>query len=220
MNSTLVRHATDRDLAGIVLCHEAAFPGTFMAELRSGCLGALYKRYLKHESGLSLVGVNGREFVLGFAVGGAPQIRNDFFRRTMVYYIPLIAWKSLTNPVVRRRVLGFLGARAVGRRVERDPTFPHIPRTGRTATLLSIGVLPEVRGSGLADELIETFRIEAGRRGFERLELSVRSGNTRAVAFYKKHGWHEIGRFGARARFAIDCTRAEEAMTDGRTSRA
>ena len=54
-------------------------------------------------------------------------------------------------------------------------------------------ITPEMRGSGIGDELqryaLEVFR----KRGMERARLSVGAGNARAMAYYRKHGWVDIG---------------------------
>lgn len=60
--------------------------------------------------------------------------------------------------------------------------------------ILSIGVLPERRGSGIADLLLDQ-AIETGRdkAGHTKVLLEVRRSNRRAQGFYRKKGFREIG---------------------------
>jgi ribosomal protein S18 acetylase RimI-like enzyme len=54
-------------------------------------------------------------------------------------------------------------------------------------------LLPEVWGSGLADELIEHTETRLRAEGFETAVLWVLKDNPRARAFYEKHGWKTTG---------------------------
>lgn len=59
--------------------------------------------------------------------------------------------------------------------------------------LLSIAILPEKRGSGLADRLLDEV-IERGKaKGGARVLLEVRIGNAAARRFYEKRGFLLIG---------------------------
>jgi len=62
------------------------------------------------------------------------------------------------------------------------------------AELQRIAVAPDRRRRGVANELLEAVRAEAGRRGAERLLLEVRETNTGALAFYERAGFVEIDR--------------------------
>jgi ribosomal protein S18 acetylase RimI-like enzyme len=54
-------------------------------------------------------------------------------------------------------------------------------------------LIPHARGSGLSEALhnhaVEVF----GSLGILKLQLSVSPSNSRAVAFYRKHGWQDLG---------------------------
>ncbi len=59
--------------------------------------------------------------------------------------------------------------------------------------LLSIAVLPEMRGSGVAGLLLERIIERAKAAGALKIILEVRAGNARAQGFYLKHGFAQIG---------------------------
>jgi ribosomal protein S18 acetylase RimI-like enzyme len=62
------------------------------------------------------------------------------------------------------------------------------PDPDRTGEILSIGVLPDARGTGAARELLEEGLRHLRRKGFACVEFSVDCGNDRAIAFYRAFG--------------------------------
>ena len=187
-------------------CHSLAFRGRFMTEMGHRWLCFLYRYFIRHPGGVSLVAVDERNKVLGFAVGGEPGIRDQFIRYAKVRYPNLILLKFLTNSLVRKVMLGVL----VKKIFKRRPTIRFSKNSAkqetaiRTGNLLSICVLPECRGTGIADKLVETFRLRCIARGYKRLTLSVVTKNARAIAFYKKHNWREFSRSGESTKFVLD----------------
>lgn len=68
--------------------------------------------------------------------------------------------------------------------------------------VLGIGLLPEFRHQGLGARLMEATIAKAWGKNFSRIELSVRTDNTNAIALYKRFGFMIEGK---RARaFCID----------------
>lgn len=61
------------------------------------------------------------------------------------------------------------------------------------AQLLTIGVLPECRRTGVGTSLLEHLLAEARREGAARMFLEVRAMNEPAQAFYRRHGFAVIG---------------------------
>jgi ribosomal protein S18 acetylase RimI-like enzyme len=54
-------------------------------------------------------------------------------------------------------------------------------------------LIPEMRGKGLSDQL-DAYAIGYLRgKGYKRARLSVAPSNSRAVRYYQKMGWHDIG---------------------------
>ena len=52
---------------------------------------------------------------------------------------------------------------------------------------------PEGRGSGLADQLLVLAQETLARSGFDRARLRVAARNARALRFYQRHGWADVG---------------------------
>lgn len=59
--------------------------------------------------------------------------------------------------------------------------------------LYQLFVLPEARGSGIAEALLNDAEERLGALGVETAWLACAIGNERAARFYQKHGWHRVG---------------------------
>jgi len=193
------------DIDGMVHCHIAAFPGQFMTEMGPRWLKGLYSYFIQHNGGICLVAVDRTGKVLRFAVGGDPTIRDEFLRKAVFRYPHILFWKFLTVSIVRRKLLAELFRKLrIGRRTSTStPLVPQTTNVTRSGDLVSIGVFPQCQGSGIAGQIIEEFRQAGVRRGYDVLRLSVRTDNSRAVAFYKKHGWIEAARDRSGVRFEL-----------------
>ena len=203
--SVSIIQAQTRNIFGMAQCHTVAFPGRFMTEMGPRWLCALYRFYIDHPGGICYVAVDSVDKVVGFAVGGEPNIREQFLRTAMLRYLHIIIWKFLTKALVRAVLLEELFKKLHLKRKENSSekigTYETLPKCGN---LLSICVLPNYKGTGVASQLIETFQKACAAKGYRRLTLSVLSENSRAVAFYKKHGWYETSVTGASTKFALD----------------
>jgi RimJ/RimL family protein N-acetyltransferase len=58
---------------------------------------------------------------------------------------------------------------------------------------LGMGLLPEWRGRGLGQRLLEATLAQTRRSGFKRIELDVYADNQRAIALYEKAGFVREG---------------------------
>ena len=58
----------------------------------------------------------------------------------------------------------------------------------------NVAVHPQARRRGLADRLIEELMDRAQQRSLSFVTLEVRAGNEPAIALYRKHGFHTVGR--------------------------
>lgn len=187
-------------------CHSLAFKGRFMTEMGHQWLCILYRYFIKHPGGISLVAVDERSQVLGFVVGGEPGIRDELIRYAMVRYPNIILSKFLTHSLVRKVMLKELAKRIFrrGRTVRALKVSTEHVSAIRTGNLLSICVKPEYMGTGMADKLIESFQKRCAEKGYKQLTLSVVTENARAIAFYKKHHWREIGKSGESSKFILE----------------
>lgn len=203
--SVTIKQAQIPNVSGMANCHTVAFPGRFMTEMGHRWLCALYRFFIEHPGGVCYVAVDSAGKVAGFAVGGEPEIREQFLRIAMWRYPHIIFWKFLTCPIVRAVLLDELLKKLHIKRKKIYPknndSYETLPKSGN---LLSICVLPDYKGAGIASRLIDTFQKACAAAGYRCLTLSVLSENSRAIAFYKKHRWYETGVTGASTKFALD----------------
>jgi ribosomal protein S18 acetylase RimI-like enzyme len=203
--SVSIKQAQAPNVSGMAQCHISAFPGRFMTEMGPRWLCTLYRFYINHPGGVCYVAADSTDKVAGFAVGGEPDIRERFLHTVLLRYPHIIFWKFLTKPLVRAVLLEELFKKLHLKRKEISSenidSHKTLPKCGN---LLSICVLPDYKGTGVANQLIETFQKACAAEGYRHLTLSVLSENLRAIAFYKKHGWYATGVTGASTKFALD----------------
>lgn len=186
-----VRVGQPQDIPDIVSCHRAAFPLQPHTAMGPRWLTALYEWYLGRPGGIALVahGPTGR--LLGFVVGGPPELSASFRRAAKRRFWYMIVWRMLTSAVVRKTAWSILRPSlkqrkgAAGGLMTRPVELP-----GRRGVLMCIAVTTAARGQGVADALLSAFVAEAQTRGFRHLTLGVYADNARAIRFYEKHGWH------------------------------
>ena len=200
-----VTKALEVHIPGMAQCHIKSFPGRFMTEMGYHWLCALYLFFIKHRGGICRVAVDADDKVVGLAVGGNPHIRDEFLNSALFRYPHLIFCKFLSKRLVRRVLLQELARKLYRKRAAAHSGDTKAPSAGvRSGNLLSICILPACKGTGVAEKLIESFQLACKAEGYERLTLSVVSENSRAVAFYKKHGWRQSGKSGESTRFCLD----------------
>jgi len=193
------------DVAWMADCHIAAFPGRFMTRMGFSWLCSLYNFFVTHRDGVCYIAANAAGRVVGFAVGGEPDIREQFLRFALLRYPHIVFWKFITDSLVRTVLIEELLKKL---RLKQAPFSNDNDKAqeycGKCGNLLSICVLPEWMGTGIADRLIESFQKACAVKGYNRLTLSVVGDNSRAIAFYKKHRWYETGASGTSTKFAVD----------------
>jgi len=176
-----------------------------MTEMGCHWLCALYRFFIQHRGSICRIAVDVDGKIAGLAVGGDPNIRNEFLNSALFRYPHLIFWKFLSKRLVRQVLLKELAGKLRRKRAAAHSGDIKTPSAGiRSGNLLSICVLPDYKGTGVAGKLIESFQLACAAEGYERLTLSVLSENSRAVAFYKKHGWRQSGKSGESIRFFLD----------------
>ena len=184
-------------LEGMVECHQRSFPGFFMTLLGDGCLRSFYQFYNTHPDAVSFAAVDSQTgSVIGFVVGGAPEVRTAFSRRHIVQLVLAAMQRSVTNAFVRKRFLdhvaGAIRAAAVACRVLPASSAdgpPAIGAPGSWASLLSICTHPDHRRRGVGTALMQAFEEACSERGYRALRLCVLQQNDEANALYKRREW-------------------------------
>ncbi len=178
---TICRLANAEDLPLVADIHIKAFPGFFLTTLGASFLRVMYKAFLLDARGIFVVGELVSE-VNGFAVGSLKSNTKD--RHLAMRLLPQFVWELipsvLQNPSrVLKRVLSQFFAEGGA------PSVPH-----GSAVLRSIGVSPEMRGHGVASQLIKAFELRAIEMGAVSVALTTDVlDNERAIQFYRKHGY-------------------------------
>ncbi|EJK80324.1 GNAT family N-acetyltransferase [Rhizobium sp. AP16] len=105
-------------------------------------------------------------------------------------------WEVLTDEEWRRRLsdpvfVAFRGEEPVGVMGllrQRSSKMAH------RATLIMVYVRKDLRGVGIAKDLLDTVIAYAQSEGIVQLELVVSAENPKAISFYRREGFSEIGR--------------------------
>lgn len=186
-----VRAARPQDIPDIVACHQAVFPRQPHTVMGPRWLTALYQQYVGRHDAIALVAHDPAGNLLGFVVGGPPELSASFRRAAKRRFWYVIVWRMLTSAAVRRTAWTILrqSLKRPGGAADGLTTGP-VELRGRRGVLVCIAVATAARGQGIADALLSAFVGEARAHGFGHLTLGVHTDNARAIRFYEKHGWH------------------------------
>ena len=125
---------------------------------------------------------------MGYLVGdknfGKSYLMHNFTSIT----IQMIKLIMSGNAVARDKVKHFLPGKSKETVEFIDEDFESI-KANQKVDLLSICVLPEFRGSGIASNLIQEYQKVGALLRREYCVLTVKTNNDRAIAFYKKQGF-------------------------------
>lgn len=161
--------------------HELAFGQFFLTSLGMRFLETYYKACLKSNDSIAVCAVNDNNKIIGFATGSvkAKAYHKKLFLRNLHSFAFRGFVLAITQPAsLIRLVMNF----------EKQAN----PIDDRNySELLSIAVLPELKGSGTAKNLLKYFEKEALIRGANRVALTTDyDDNGRVVSFYKKNAYH------------------------------
>jgi len=168
------------DVDQVVTVHLASFPGFFLSFLGAHFLSLFYSGICAAPEGIAFVYLNDDGILTGFVAGTSNPgsfysrlLKRDWLKFAIVSIVPV-----LRKPSVIWRV-----ARAV--------SHPSANPVGNdVAGLFSIGVLPELQGSGAGKRLVQVFLDEAKQRDCNRVFLTTDRDNNDAVnIFYTKLGF-------------------------------
>jgi ribosomal protein S18 acetylase RimI-like enzyme len=167
-------------------CHIQAFRGQFMTLIGKRFVKDFYKFYMLSDDGILLVAINSSGNVVGLVAGGEPKLRRNFILKRVPLHVPQIIIGALRSSIIRGRLFEHLVSAIKKNKTNQvDPP----PDSLRCASLLSICTVPDLTGKGVGSLLMEGFRAESEKQGFEAMRLSVHLDNSRAIKFYNKCGW-------------------------------
>lgn len=193
-----------KHLHEVVALHEDCFGGYYLTNLGPAFLRAMYWWYVHSPEAIAHVALDSEGRPAGFVAGTANEAgyRSSLFRSTWWRMALALARRFVSQPRLTLRLLGerkdLIGqalASIITRR-SRDTgvTDSVSDRQPPTGSLVSIGVRPAARRSGLGTALTDFFVKEAWDRGCDRVTLSVRDDNEPARRFYESMDWEEVSR--------------------------
>ncbi|WGS50623.1 GNAT family N-acetyltransferase [Paraburkholderia sp. D15] len=178
----------------VVDVHVAAFPGFFLTSLGRPFLMVMYRAFLSNPASVFVVDET-EGSVLGFAVGSLQTAGGD--RSLAIRFLPRFVLALI--PGVLRHPL--IVTKKIVSQLFTSRGQPDAPE--HSAVLRSIGVSPDKRGGGLANELLREFETHARAKGALFVALTTdKADNERAIRFYTKNG------YGVHAEFSQDGSRA------------
>lgn len=191
----VVRGATLSDVKAIADLHLLAFPDYYLSHLGARFLRLFYASFLENENSHCIVAVDG-DTVIGLVAGTSDMMQHfsAFYRRKFAKIARIAAVGFLRDPVIRRESVKRAGhlrpaATALLWRMAQLPSVREEERGQIPAQLLCIAVHPDHRGRGTAERLTASLVSQLRRDGACSVGLTVRSDNTRAIAFYRRDGW-------------------------------
>ena len=176
----MIRPMVKKDIDQVVRIHLASFPGFFLSFLGPRFLSLYYSGVCEAPEGIAFVSLTPSAEPAGFVAGTSNP--RGFYSRLLKR-----DWLRFSFASVRalfRRPSAIL-------RVSRALSHPsRNPGGDEVAGLFSIGVSPELQGTGAGKTLVQAFLNEAKRRSCRKVFLTTdRDGNDTVNAFYRKMGF-------------------------------
>lgn len=185
----MIRQAIIEDLQRIAVVHRECFPDSFSSSIGVNLLKQFYLEYMKDAPELFLVCENPDGQIVGFCMGYYME-KNNYMNRFIKNNCVAVALTCIPRLLV--------GDKRVWRKLfpSRKPVnwtvvnhdFDGIP-TDKQGDLLSICILPEYRGNGYAQAMLEEYLNILQNNGRSLCFLSVEPDNGRGVHFYEKNGF-------------------------------
>lgn len=169
------------DIREIGIIHKKTFPGYFLSLLNEKMITDFYYMYMKENDILFVA--RDDDQIVGFLLGikqGA-LAGNMFKRKHFVYlFFRLIALCITLNPTALMKV----------KQMIKPPKNDYEPLFAKKhdAFILSIGVLPQYRGNGIAKSLIMHFEPAIKALGMKEYGLAMKRDNDGARCFYERLG--------------------------------
>ena len=193
-----IRKASHDDLESIVDMHLIAFPEYYLTRLGRRVVWGTYDQYFKSDLLFPLVAtMDGKP--VGFIAGTFPggNMDSDFWQNTFYAVVwgllcgllrcDKVIWGGILDRV--KRIPRALRVKFKSGGVRQSSPSASKPIGG---WLVSIAVLPEARGKGVAKAMLNFFEQQEIKHGAKRIRLCAYKNNARALAFYEKSGFKRI----------------------------
>ncbi|MDR4506271.1 MAG: GNAT family N-acetyltransferase [Candidatus Scalindua sp.] len=192
-----VERAGSENVGQISTIHLQAFQGEFLSSLGKGFLDAYYKNYLYGSDQLLLV-AKVQDKTIGFVSGTLNSekfyqclFKNNFFLITKLTLKSFLVNKNFRSHILKKQYFmkKAIKSRFLEKKTDKNNQKKKDVTNGKRCSLISIAVLDEFRGKGVAVDLVGRFEEEMKKLGASTCALYVKKENLRGVGFYKKTGW-------------------------------
>lgn len=184
-----IRSATEADLPVVCDVHAKCFPESFSTRLGKKLLANYYYEFYREAPHLFLVCENDEGkmcgFVMGYVLGKTNAISN-FMKKNrlrmgmkvlgLLLCFDKLAWRKVKNTLFKKKS------------PEQAQSAPVIDKTGE-GDLLSICVTEDMRGTGAAVEMVNSYNRVLLEHGHKVCYLTCETSNPRGLAFYRKLGY-------------------------------
>ena len=186
-----VRRLERPDLDSLARVHCAAFPASVLTAFGPEAVRRYYEWQLigPHES--VALGAFVGDAMAGFCVGGVFRGKmSGYLRRNFLYLASRVAVRPslIGRAGVRSRIVAGLRILRVLPKPANDVTL-YQDSDPASFGILSIGVDPRYRGTGVGQSLMAQAEHIARVRGFKSMNLSVHVSNDAAIRFYESLDW-------------------------------
>lgn len=175
-----IRKAEPDDFKMLANIHSLAFSGFFLTSLGINFLQTYYKAVLNSQQSIAVCVLDDSGVIQGFATGTirANGYHRKLFKNNLLSFISATFIAALTKPSVIIRLVKNLDK---NHKVNDNKDY---------AELLSIAVMPQMKGTGVPQKLLNYFESEVLKRGGQKIALTTDyHNNDRVVAFYNKCGY-------------------------------
>src|SRR6478672_6087029 len=180
----------------IGICHLKCFPSSFSSKLGLKYINKSFEWFLTNANRF-LFHIECDNKVVGYCGGFRSSYHGDGSTSGMLQYAMREAIKGIIRKpyllfhpeLIKRYPLIFKNIRRRIFETKKNIPVAHHNFNESKIGLVIIGVHPEYRGKGCFELLMQQFEEECKKRNADKMILSVKAANTRAVAAYKKVGW-------------------------------
>lgn len=176
----MIRAMSIDDVEAVVRIHQNSFPGFFLSFLGPRFLKLYYRNICSSAEGLCYVYLNSNGAPSGF-IAGTSNPRGYYSRllkREWFNFALASVWPICRQPMIVPRIFRALfhpGKNPIGTDV---------------GGLFSIGVLPDLQGTGAGRKLVQKFLVEAKLKNCKKVFLTTDQDNNESVnRFYEKLGF-------------------------------
>jgi ribosomal protein S18 acetylase RimI-like enzyme len=181
-----VRVVEKNEYAILADIHQKAFQDFFLTTLGKGFLRTYYKASLNSSESIAICAVTDENQIIGYCIGCI--LSKGYHKRLVRTNLTAFLFQGVSILFTKPKALYRLVFNLDKSTIKTDD--------GNYAELLSIGVLPEINGSGIGKELIKKFEEVAITKGCKKIALTTDFyNNHKVLEFYKKTGYENFCEF-------------------------